>query len=156
KRQRRGRLVYGSRRTPSALCRTPSPSGGKTCMATAGADKVFVDTNVLVYANLALSALHSTAVRQLQDLHNAGSELWISRQTLREYLAAMTRPGVLTGSIPIPSLLADVNSFAATFRLAEDGPVVTAHLLTLMSTIPIAGKQVHDTNIVATMQAYSI
>jgi predicted nucleic acid-binding protein len=119
-------------------------------------DPVFIDTNVLVYANLALSPFHGPALTQLQDLDNAGSELWISRQTIREYLAAMTRPGVLTGSIPIPSLLSDVRTFSTQFHLAEDGPSVTAHLLNLMNTIPIGGKLVHDANIVATMQAFNI
>jgi predicted nucleic acid-binding protein len=125
-------------------------------MTTTAANKVFVDTNILVYAHLALSPLYTAALTRLQDLNNAGFELWISRQTLREYLSAMTRPGVLTGSIPIPSLLADVRNLASRFAIAEDGPAVTTHLLTLMSTFPAGGKQVHDTNIVATMLAHNI
>ncbi len=121
-------------------------------------DKVFIDTNILVYAHLALAPLHATAVAALQGLLAAGAELWISRQTLREYLSAMTQPGALTGSIsiPLPSLLADVRSFAADFRIAEDSQVVTDNLLILIGAIPVAGKQIHDANIVASMQAYSV
>jgi predicted nucleic acid-binding protein len=42
------------------------------------------------------------------------------------------------------------------FHVAEEGPAVTANLLTLLSSIPIAGKHVHDANVVATMQAHGI
>ncbi|OUL33277.1 type II toxin-antitoxin system VapC family toxin [Nostoc sp. 106C] len=117
---------------------------------------VFIDTNILVYANLALSPFHVQATKQLQELAEQGIELWISRQTLREYLAAMTRRGDLTGQIPVASVVADVRDFSTYFRLAEDNSLVTQRLLTLMETIPIGGKQVHDANIVATMLVYGI
>lgn len=120
------------------------------------ANRVFLDTNVLVYAQLTLAPLHSAAVSRLQSLDSGGTELWVSRQILREYLAVMTRPGLLTGSIPIASLAADVRYFLSRFHIAEEGPAVTENLLALMATVPIAGKQVHDANIVATMQAYEI
>jgi predicted nucleic acid-binding protein len=125
-------------------------------MATTVADQVFVDTNVLVYANLALSPFNTAATTGLHTLRKAAAELWISRQILREYLAAMTRPGLLTGSIPISSLTADVQSFGSMFRIAEDGPTVSAHLLRLLQSIAAAGKQIHDANIVATMLAHGI
>jgi len=53
-------------------------------MATTVADQVFFDTNVLVYANLALSPFNKAAITSLHALRNAAAELWISRQTLRE------------------------------------------------------------------------
>jgi len=40
--------------------------------------------------------------------------------------------------------------------LAEDGPAVRARLLDLLSAYLVGGKQVHDTNIVATMLANGI
>ena len=60
--------------------------------------------------------------------------------------------------MPLPAAVvaADILYFQSTLRVAEDGPVVTSHLLTLLSTIAIGGKQVHDANIVATIQAYGI
>jgi predicted nucleic acid-binding protein len=75
---------------------------------------------------------------------------------LREYLAAMTRPGELTGTIPLPALLNDVRYFAQWFHVADEGAQVTTHLLALVAELPIAGRQMHDANIVATMQAYQI
>lgn len=119
-------------------------------------NSVFIDTNILVYANLALSPFHVPAKERLQAFTEQGIDLWISRQTLREYLAAMTRRGDLTGNIPIASLVADVQYFASYFRLVEDNLLVTESLLTLMEEIPSGGRQVHDANIVATMLVYGI
>ena len=40
--------------------------------------------------------------------------------------------------------------------MAEDSPTVTERLLALLEQLPIGGKQIHDANIVATMQTYGI
>src|SRR4051794_38531283 len=113
-------------------------------MVTTAASPVFVDTNVLIYAHSALAPLHTVATSALQNLFAAGVELWVSRQTFREYLSGMTRPGTFTGSAPIPSLLTDIQSFEAQFRVAEDGPAVTAQPLTLLAGVSWAGKHLHD------------
>lgn len=119
-------------------------------------NRLFVDTNVLVYASVASAPLHQTALSAILHHSNAGTELWISRQVLREYVATVTRPQ--TYAAPISAILAatDVQQFQSQFDIAEDGPAVTANLVTLLQTVAIAGKQVHDANIVATMQAYNI
>jgi predicted nucleic acid-binding protein len=120
------------------------------------ANAVFIDTNILVYVNLTASPFHDHARRQLNTLAEQGCTLWISRQVLREYLASMTRRERLTGDIPVTSLLEDVRRFSEHFHLAEDSEAVTANLLTLMEQIPMGGAQVHDANLVATMQVYGI
>lgn len=117
-------------------------------------EPVFVDTNVLVFAKLSTSPFHAPAVRALQA--QAGAELWVSRQVLREYLSAMTRPGLLTPPVPLAHLSADVRDFARRFRVADDTAAVTERLLQLVSSIAVGGKQIHDTNVVATMQAYGV
>ncbi len=125
-------------------------------MATTAADPTFIDTNILIYTKQALSPFHAAAVGKLQALAAAGHPLWISRQTLREYLAVMSRPGALTAPVPMAALIADVRSFESQFLVAEDGPAVTAQLLALLGSVPCLGKQVHDANIVATMLAHGI
>jgi len=124
-------------------------------MATAP-DPIFLDTNVLIYSRLNLSPFHAAAVGKLAALTGGGHELWISRQTLREYLAGMSRPGALTGTAPMSTLIGDIQTFAKTYRIAEDGPTVTAELLTVLNTVTVAGSQVHDANIVATMLAHGV
>ncbi|HZS46497.1 MAG TPA: type II toxin-antitoxin system VapC family toxin [Blastocatellia bacterium] len=112
---------------------------------------VFIDTNILVYCQLALSPFHQVAQARLKDFQTQGSSFWVSRQIFREYVSVMSRPGVVTGNIPIVSLTNDVRSFAMRFNVAEDSSQTTVKWLSLIEQIPTAGKQVHDANIVATM-----
>ncbi|HLO83589.1 MAG TPA: type II toxin-antitoxin system VapC family toxin [Nostocaceae cyanobacterium] len=118
--------------------------------------RIFIDTNILIYANLALSPFHTQAIEKLQTLVEQSVEMWISRQTLREYLSGMSRRSDLTGQIAIESLVADVQYFSNFFLVAEDNALVTERLLRLMTDISVGGKQVHDANIVATMLTYNI
>jgi predicted nucleic acid-binding protein len=53
-------------------------------------------------------------------------------------------------------IIAGVRSFAAQLRIAEDGPEVTEHLLGILEQISVGGRQLHDANIVATMQVNDI
>src|SRR5271165_669678 len=103
-------------------------------MATTAVDPVFVDTNLLIYAHQALSPFNAQATAKLLELESAGHPLWISRQVLREYLVAMSRPSGLTAAIPMTALLADVQAFQTQFYIAEDGAAVTAHLVNLLAT----------------------
>jgi predicted nucleic acid-binding protein len=124
--------------------------------AVAAPDPVFVDTNVLVYAAIPAFPFHGAALAQLGAFRQAGVALWISRQILREHLAALTRPQAFTPPIVPAVLITDVIRFQSQFQIAEDGPVVTASLLALLGSVAVGGKQVHDANIVATMQAQGL
>ena len=124
--------------------------------AAAAPEPVFVDTNVLVYAAIPAFPLHVDARTRLTELEAAGAPLWISRQTLREYLSALSRPSTYTPPIPTTSLLADVSALTSRFQVVEDGPAVTAALLTLLAAVTCGGKQVYDANIVATMTTRGI
>jgi predicted nucleic acid-binding protein len=119
-------------------------------------DSIFLDTNILVYASQIQSPFHQVAMEAIQDFYNAGVELWISRQVLREYLATLTRPQQFANPLPIAIVIQDLRYFYNRFQVAEDNFLVTERLLTLMETISIGGKQVHDANIVATMLIYGI
>lgn len=124
-------------------------------MATMVADSLFVDTNVLVYANVLEAPLHACALDAIHAARQAGRVLWISRQVIREYLVVMTRPQAFE-NLPRTTVLEQVHRFVAHFQVADETPAVTAHLLALMETYAIGGKQVHDANLVATMQAHHI
>jgi len=104
------------------------------------------------FSNLALSPFHIQAIQRLQEFADQDMEMWISRQTLREYLSGSD----LTGTIPITSLVADVEYFSSYFHVAENTALVIERLLKLMTEINIGGKQVHDANIVAIMLVYGI
>jgi len=126
-------------------------------MATTGDNRCFVDTNVLVYANLLGSVHHKAALEMLRHADVAALELSISSQIAREYLAAVSRPQP-NGPPPLTMAMAvaQVRLMLQRFQIIEDGPEIRARLLTLLTTYPVAGKQVHDTNIVATMLANGV
>jgi hypothetical protein len=113
-------------------------------MVTTAVDRWFIDTNTLIFANLPQHPLSGTAAGRLLALEAAGAELWLSRQVLREYLAGMTRPRTFTGTTPMGALVADVQRFQRTFTVADDTVTVTAHLLTLLQSIPATGLLTHN------------
>lgn len=116
---------------------------------------LFVDTNVLVYANVAEAPQHGAAMTAIRRAREAGRMLWISRQVLREYLATLTRPQSFA-SVPRATVLEQARWFAEHFHIADDTVTVSDQLLRLLSNAPIGGKQIHDANIVATMIACNI
>ena len=101
-------------------------------MANGDAETWFVDTNVLVYANIAQAPLHTVALARLQRLARSGATLWISRQILREYLAVVTRPQGWSVPQPLERAIARVRYFQRHFRVADETTEVTAHLLALL------------------------
>lgn len=123
-------------------------------MATTAVDPVLVDTNVLVYGVLTTAPLNGTALQRIRALQQAGTERWISRQVLREFLAAVTRGQSFSKAMA--TAITHAARLRGLYRIAEDGPAVTTNLLTLCQAVPVGGKQVHDANIVATMQACGI
>lgn len=75
---------------------------------TADNGQVFVDTNILVFANVATSPFHEKAKIRLIELVESGYELWISNQVIREYLAVLSRPDVNGRRIADMDLINDV------------------------------------------------
>lgn len=96
---------------------------------TGAGNPTFIDTNVLVYSTVVQAPLHASARQSLDALRASATELWVSRQILREYLAVLTRPQTFTQPLPIAVLIADVQRFEMEFRVAEDRSDVTAELL---------------------------
>jgi len=119
-------------------------------------EAVFVDTNVLIYASRPTSEFHTLARAGLDQMRLARCPLWISGQILREYLAAVTRPQSTATALPVAAAIADVQTFRAAFNVAEDRPEILDRLLILLKTVPTAGRQVHDANIVATMLTHGV
>ena len=115
---------------------------------------MFVDTNVLVKGRILEAPGHAAAREELETAFGDSEPLRISRQVLREYLAVVTRRQPWAVGITLEVALADVARFKDAFEVLEDGPAVTDRLLALCREVPVAGRQIHDANIVATMLAH--
>lgn len=124
-------------------------------MTNGDGNRIFLDTNVLVFSNVTQALLHQAARHTLQRLV-VENELWISRQVLREYLSTLSRQQQFSKPQPPEVLAADIHYFQSHFLIAEDNPSVTERLLELIQQFPTGGKQVHDANIVATMLTHNI
>ena len=121
-----------------------------------GVDRIFIDTNVLVYANVVSTPLHQVAQQAIHTHEAEGAELWISRQVLREYLATLSRPQTFTAPVTNTILATQVRLFKHRFRVADEDYQVSTRLLILLEQIAIGGRQIHDANIVASMQVYGV
>lgn len=118
--------------------------------------RIFVDTNVLTRATIDAAPLHNEARALLDRLWDEGAELYISHQVIREYVANATRPQTYSPALPVDAVLEQVEDFRKSFHILADSPAVLTKLLELVRKISIGGKQVHDTNIVATMLIHDI
>ena len=115
---------------------------------------MFVDTNVLVAARFVTAPAHAAACRSLDRVGNSEEPLRISRQIIREYIGTVTRPQTWFESLAMGDALEDAARLLSSFTVLEDGPDVMAALIALCREFPIAGKQIHDANITATMLAH--
>lgn len=113
--------------------------------------KIFIDSNILIYANVAESPFHTQALAGIKQLRAKKDQLWISRQVLREFIATLTRPQQFSNPQPPEVVIERIRYFQTRFRIAEESATVTEKLLFLLKEIAFGGKQVHDANIMATM-----
>ncbi len=120
-------------------------------MVNSDASPVFIDTNILVYANIKGFPLHQVALEAIQTLFDAEIELWISRQVLREFIVCVTRPQTYAKPQPIEIVIERIQGFQDRFQVADDTAQVTAKRLELLLQNSVGGKQIHDANIVATL-----
>ena len=120
------------------------------------ADRVFVDTNILLRATLTHMPQHREAAAELARRRAAGDALWISRQVIRELTANVTRPQTFYSPLSAVEVGDSVQVLTLSFQVADETAAVTAQLLALLREYPTGGKQVHDANIVATMLVYGI
>ncbi len=117
---------------------------------------LFIDTNILIYANVSTAPLHKQALNSIKTAHHAKRPLWINRQVLREFIAARTRPQTFAQPSTPDVVIERVRYLEKRFQVADDTAAVSEQLVKLMGDFKIGGKQVHDANIVATMLAYDI
>ena len=115
---------------------------------------MFIDTNILVSARIENAPNHHPARGCLSLAMSNPERLCISRQVIREYLAVVTRPQNWMRPMALKDALQDADWMRRTLNILEDGERVTDILTNLCNTIPVAGKQIHDANIVATMLAH--
>ena len=125
-------------------------------MKTMDANKIFIDTNILVYSSLTNSPYYHIAKDKISEFADSEYELWISRQVIREYIAVITKQLALEINYSIEEILISTKRFCNQFNIADENNFTSDMLMLLVKQYNITGKNVHDCNIVATMKQYEI
>ena len=119
-------------------------------------DRFFCDTNVILRAYHNAFPQYVTVKATFDNLLENGSELWISRQVIREYLVHLTHPRTFETPFSAEKAIQQVRNVLKICSVADETHMTTRILLTLIRDYPVSGKQIHDANIVATMLANGI
>jgi predicted nucleic acid-binding protein len=114
-------------------------------------DRLFIDTNILVYLANEDSQFHRKVVGSFKRA-SAGYELWTSRQVLREYAVVMTRPDIMEKPLSLGEVISDIEKWQMILQIADENEEVTKALLELIVVHQVKGKRIHDANIVASMK----
>ncbi len=96
-------------------------------MATMDDNSLFIDTNILVYANVIETPFHEQALAAINTAHDGERTIWISRQVIREYLVTLTRPQVFE-NLSRTTVLEQVDQFIDRFQVANDTAAVSEQL----------------------------
>lgn len=127
-------------------------------MKTVSDDRVFVDTNILFYANDPSSTFGEQAIARINELASLNNEMIISSQVVREYAASTLRNAVyhkLDLKSSIEAVLRNIARFQRDFEVLYDDAQVLQHWASLLPSLT-TGKDVFDLNIAATLQGHGI
>ena len=126
-------------------------------MVTPDADRVLLDTNVLLAATDETRTEHGDALETINIWPASGMVLYCSGQILREYLAVATRPVDLNGlGMSRTDAVSNVRALRSRLNLLAEDVKVSDRLLQLLDAVDCTGKQLHDANVVATMLVHGI
>ena len=117
----------------------------------AGNQKIFIDTNILVFANVLTLPFHEKAKKKLVEMEENNYELFISNQVIREYLSVLSRPDANGKRLADELLINDAKRLRREYSVLFETDQTLNNLQMLLLHCPTGGKQIHDANIVATM-----
>ena len=118
-------------------------------------DKIFLDTNILVYLSNEESLFHEAALESFRSVVEK-CDIWISRQVLREYAVVMSRQEFYGRTLTPEEIAADIAKWEKSFNVIDETKEITDNLKNLLVKYDLKGKRIHDANIVASMLKFSI
>ncbi len=112
--------------------------------------RCLVDTNILVYTCSSVSPFHKIARERLESLEDAGLDLVVTNQVLREYVSVVTRKSVLSEPRTPREAVEDVRRFTQVFGVIPEPQDAERRWLDLVERYGLHGPTVHDAFLVAT------
>lgn len=122
----------------------------------AGAEALFLDTSLIVAATVEVHPSHAVAAAFVDGAIARGAKLHISPQVCREFLVVLTRQPVSGRTFTLEEALAALTVWTMGSSLLEESEAVLLECLSLVRRFGVHGKQIHDCNIVATMQVHGV
>lgn len=104
-----------------------------------GKKRGFIDTNVLVFANVSSSQFHEKAKEILIGLAETDCELFISNQVIREYVSVLSRPDAHGNKLSHQTLANDVRRLRNDYTVLFENNQTIDNLLMLVSSCPTGG-----------------
>jgi len=120
------------------------------------ADPVSLDTSFVVAAMLDAHPAHAASLACLGQLVDEGAPLCTSLQVCREFIVALTRAPIGGREYTTVEAMECLDDWLGAAALLIEDRSVAKRWEKLVETYKVRGKQVHDTNIVATMLAHDV
>ena len=118
---------------------------------------ILLDTNILLRFCNPTSPQHLEVEHALAHLRLQGHIPCLTTQNIVEFWAVATRPSEVNGlGRDTTKTQQRVEQLLNQFFLLEDTPAIFARWWELVATHEIKGKKVHDTRLVAVMQAHGV
>jgi predicted nucleic acid-binding protein len=119
--------------------------------------RTLVDTNIFLRASDASSLHHAVCVSALSSLATPAWEAFVCAQVIIEFWAVATRPRSANGlGLSIADAEKTVGDILNTFQCLDEPPKIIEVWRDLAFSHRVAGKQSHDTRLVAIMQAQGV
>jgi predicted nucleic acid-binding protein len=114
-------------------------------------ERYVVDTNVLVYATVDAAPLCDESRLWMAALQRQNAELCVTPQICREYLVVLTGDPVFDRDFTSAEALDVLAQLRKSLRLLFSSQEALDELFRLVRQYEVAGKRIHDANIVAVM-----
>lgn len=116
-----------------------------------------IDTSILGRLANTADASYAVAARAVVELHRRGEGLYITSQVLIEFRNVATRAAGLNGlGLPVVDATAKAAIFESTFPLLAETPNIHPVWKSLVGSLAVVGKQVHDARLVAIRHVHQV
>lgn len=116
-----------------------------------------IDTTILVRLANASDDQHSVAAGGVLELHRRGESLHLTPQVFVEFRNVATRPTSVNGlGLPAPDAEALAATFESRFPMLEETPDIYPAWKSLVESLGVIGKQVHDARLAAVCHVHRV
>jgi len=121
------------------------------------AERIFVDTNVLLACSDGSRGTHEDSLRFLQKAAGGDCRLFACGQVFREYLVVATRPIAENGIGLTPNeSYENSQTFRKVIQVLDETSDTLTELIKIVKKYELKGKRIHDANLVAVMRTYGL